>query len=149
MRYGVAPGGGGAWRARSAHVDLALGLIALAALWLTPVLNPQSISAISQITRFKASGFNPETLDLQALDRLAEAGKADRADLADLVKKSGQTLLATAFTQGTSVQNVPEAVALRNCLAKIMPLQPKTPGGKVNIAQRSFAKSFSVNAATV
>ena len=43
-----------AHRLRQGNIALALGVAAILALWLTPVLNPQAISARSQMARFEA-----------------------------------------------------------------------------------------------
>ena len=41
-------------RIRQGNIRVALGIIVLAALWLTPVLNAERISAQSQLARFEA-----------------------------------------------------------------------------------------------
>ena len=130
----------GAWRARvrQANIYLALGLIASAALWLTPLLNPQGISAQSHIARFTASGFQPDTLDLFALNRWGEAGKTALANQAALAKEPGQTKLATALAQSSAMSGALDAAALRISLAKIMPLQPNTPAA-IAARDRVFA----------
>lgn len=54
-------------RIRRANIRLALALIALAALWLTPVLNAERLSVRSQIARFEAGKTPADALDLWAL----------------------------------------------------------------------------------
>lgn len=130
----------GAWRARmrQANIYLALGLIASAALWLTPLLNPQRISAQSHIDRFTKSGFQPNYLDSYALSRWGEAGKTALADLADLATRPGQDQLAAVLLQSKTLSGAPDAAALRISLAKIMPLQPQSPAA-IAARDRVFA----------
>lgn len=54
-------------RIRRANIRLALALIALAVLWLTPVLDAERLSVRSQIVRFEAGKTPAEALDLWAL----------------------------------------------------------------------------------
>lgn len=130
----------GAWRARvrQANIYLALGLIASAALWLTPLLNPQRISAQSHIDRFTKSGFQPNYLDYYALSRWGEAGKTALADLADLATRPGQDQLAAVLLQSKTLSGAPDVAALRISLAKIMPLQPQSPAA-IAARDRVFA----------
>lgn len=55
-----------AWQAaiRRANVVMALATLAIAALWLTPVLNAERLSAHSQLARFEAGKLDAEALDL-------------------------------------------------------------------------------------
>ena len=119
----------GAWRdqVRRANLHLALGIIATSALWLTPVLSPQAISAQSQISLFKASGMKQNALDLYALQQWGVAGKSALAQLTELAKTPGQEALAAALKEQITPSGPPDAEALRLSLANIMPLQPKTP----------------------
>jgi hypothetical protein len=95
LAYGLAYAGavlrGAAWQRhiRQANIWLALMLIATAALWLSPVLNAERISANSQIARYERGEVDATALDLwtlghdwgragtKALDRLR--GEADEA----------------------------------------------------------------------
>ncbi len=61
-------------RIRGANMIIALGVIVLAALWLSPVLDAQRISANSQLARFEAGKVSAEDLDLWALS--GEMGRA-------------------------------------------------------------------------
>lgn len=73
---------GWARRIRAANVVLALVVMAAAAAWLTPLINPQRLSTNSQIARFAAGKVDAETLDLWSIGR--EWGRAGRAGLARL-----------------------------------------------------------------
>lgn len=127
LSYAVAVLRGG-WRAhvRQANIYLALGLIGSAALWLTPVLNPQAIATASQIARFSESDSKPEMLDIPALNRWGKAGQLALAGLEVVAKEPGQTALAAALAQGADATDMPDAATLRAYLAKKMPLQPDT-----------------------
>lgn len=73
LAYGIAyaiavlPGRGWGARIRRANIGLALAMIALAALWLTPVLNAERLSVRSQIARFEAGKTELDDLDLWSL----------------------------------------------------------------------------------
>ncbi len=84
LAYALAVLRGPGWRAhiRRANIWMALGMIALAALWLSPVLNAERISTNSQIARFEAGKVAPGALDLWAIGR--EWGRAGQAGLARL-----------------------------------------------------------------
>lgn len=64
-------------RIRRANIYLALALILVAGLWLTPVINPQKLSTANQIARLDAGKISAEEFDLWALGR--EWGKAGAA----------------------------------------------------------------------
>ena len=73
LAYGVAYGAsalrGAGWQRhiRQANVWLALMLIAIAALWLSPVLNAERISTEAQIARYEAGAIDGDALDLWTL----------------------------------------------------------------------------------
>ncbi|WP_172293453.1 DUF4153 domain-containing protein [Pseudoruegeria sp. HB172150] len=69
-------------RIRQANIVMALITIALAALWLTPILNAERISARNQMARFDAGKVAAEDLDLWFLGR--EIGVAGEAAIAEL-----------------------------------------------------------------
>src|SRR3990167_2848352 len=75
LSYALAVLRGAGWmgRIRRANVGMALGLIGLAALWLTPALNADRISAQSQYARFISSG-DAAVLDLWQLRQWGKAG---------------------------------------------------------------------------
>ena len=63
-------------RIRGANMYIALGVIALSALWLSPVLDAQRISAMHQLARFEGGKVSAEDLDLWALrDEMGRAGE--------------------------------------------------------------------------
>ena len=87
LAYGVAYGLAAlrvdwAARIRRANVTLALGLVALAALWLSPVLNPERIATQSQMSRFSAAKLSVEDLPLWELKH--DWGRAGQIALARL-----------------------------------------------------------------
>lgn len=71
--YGLAYAGavvlGADWQARirRANVTLALGLVALAALWLTPILNAERMAVRSQMARLETGKIPPADVDLWTL----------------------------------------------------------------------------------
>ena len=84
LTYALSVLRGPGWRAhiRRANIWMALGMIALAALWLSPVLNAERISTRSQIARFEAGKVAPGALDLWAIAH--DWGRAGQAGLARL-----------------------------------------------------------------
>lgn len=112
-------------RVRTANIWLALVLIGSAALWLTPLLHPEALSARSQLARFEAGGRNPDDLDLYALSHWGRAGAAARATLEDIALQPGQEALA-ARLKGDAPEATSDAATLRSSLQAILPLQPAT-----------------------
>ncbi len=87
--YGVLALLGGDWmaRIRTGNVYLAIALVVISALWLTPLLNPQRLSANNQVARFEAGKTAIDALDLWALDH--EWGVAGQAAM-QRIKVLGQ-----------------------------------------------------------
>lgn len=89
-------GGGTGWmgRIRSANVTMALVIVGLAVLWQTPVLNPERISANSQVARYVRGTVGPEGLDLWRMrSAWGHAGAAALADLQRLADQAGDLAL--------------------------------------------------------
>lgn len=93
--YAVAVIRGADWRGhvRQGNIGMALVVMALSALWLSPLLNAERIAAASQLARY-ADGRTPEgQLDLFALDRWGRAGAAALAELRALAATPGHEAL--------------------------------------------------------
>ncbi|MBT8409751.1 MAG: DUF4153 domain-containing protein, partial [Alphaproteobacteria bacterium] len=76
----------GAWSQRIRQINVAMALItvAIAALWLTPLLNPERISSNHQIARFERGEITAEALDLWTIrNDWGRAGTAAIARLSD------------------------------------------------------------------
>lgn len=125
---------GAGWRGwvRRGNLGMALAVMAAAALWLTPVLNAEAISARSQLARLEAGQVKPADLDLAALERWGRAGARALERLETLALEPGQEVLAermAARTQeraesGDPVVIAQEAEALLADLRAVMPVQP-------------------------
>jgi hypothetical protein len=116
-------------RVRSGNLGMALVVLALAALSLTPVLNAEAISARSQMARFAAGEVTVAALDLAALSRWGHAGGAALAALEEQAALPGQEVLAAMLAQNKASRLLPqqaEPEALRVQLANIIPLRPAT-----------------------
>ncbi|MBV1867392.1 MAG: DUF4153 domain-containing protein [Marinosulfonomonas sp.] len=72
---------------RKANITMALAMVGVAALWLTPLLNPQRISTASQMARFQDGQIAASDLDLWEIGR--EWGKPGKAALAVLAAYGG------------------------------------------------------------
>lgn len=121
---------GGPWmeRIRQVNIRVALGIIALAALWLTPVLNAERISAQSQLSRFMAGTTPVETLDTWALRSWGKPGAEVIATLEALAAEPGQEGLAQVLAGGPTAV-APDREALAADLVEAMPVQPRTATG--------------------
>jgi hypothetical protein len=134
VAYGLVYAGsvlrGGAWmeRIRQGNIRMALGILALAALWLTPVLNAERISAQSQLARFEAGTTPVEALDIYALRSWGKPGAVVIAVLEARAKEPGQEALAKLLS-GATVAGVPDKAALAASVAEAMPVQPATATG--------------------
>ncbi|MCV2881399.1 DUF4153 domain-containing protein [Actibacterium sp. XHP0104] len=74
-------------RIRAANTWMALVLVAVAVLWLSPVMNPERIATNSQIARYEAGKVSAEDIDLWSIGR--EWGRAGEAGLDRLAALEG------------------------------------------------------------
>jgi hypothetical protein len=128
--YAVAVLRGPGWmaRIRQGNFWMALAIIAVAALWLTPLLNAERISAQSQLARYVAGKTPAIELDTWALGRWGKPGEAALAELRQLAEQPGQEELAARLKGDPYPADVAEE-ALAEELAALMPLQPPTATG--------------------
>lgn len=126
--YAVSVLRGGAWmeRIRQGNIRVALGILVVAALWLTPILNAERISAASQLARIEAEGV--EALDIGALETWGKPGAAVLEDLKARSLEPGQEALAAALT-GQITEGTDNALALAAKLAAVLPVQPASATG--------------------
>jgi Domain of unknown function (DUF4153) len=128
--YATAVLRGGAWmeRIRQGNILMALAVIALAALWLTPVLNAERISAQSQLARFEAGKTPVGALDISALQSWGKPGDEVMAILEAKAKEPGQEALAALLAGDLPTSGV-DREALTKALLTAMPVQPATATG--------------------
>ncbi len=129
--YAVSVVRGGGWmeRIRQGNLWIALGIVAVAALWLTPVLNAERISARDQLARLEAGTVLPEALDIGVIRGWGKPGAEAIAELEARAKEPGQEALA-AVLSGQSVGGpVVDRVALIAEVVAAMPVQPATATG--------------------
>lgn len=116
------------WRARlrSGNRVMALSIIGVAALSLTPLFDAESISARSQLARFEAGAVGVDNLDLAALAQWGHAGAAAIAALETKAAQPGQEALAARLQDRAAWSLPPQAEpdALRAELRGLMPLSP-------------------------
>lgn len=127
LLYALAVLRGAGWmaRIRRANVAMALLLLAVAALWLTPVLNPERISAASQLARFESGKVSAAELDIHAVESWGRAGAAAMARLNELAKAGDGALAARLAGTETPPAEAPADLAkLRADLTLDMPVQP-------------------------
>lgn len=130
LLYSLAVLRGAGWmrRVRQANVGMALVVIAIAALWLTPVLNAEAISARDQLTRFEAGQTEIDDLDVAALQSWGKPGAKALAALAARAQGPGQEALAARLA-GSDPTEAPVLADLVAELAALIVLQPPTAGG--------------------
>jgi hypothetical protein len=125
LAYALAVLRGPGWqeRIRRGNIHLALAALAVAALWLTPILNAEAIAARSQLARYDAGKTAVADLDIWALERWGKPGAAVLEDLRLRAEAPGQEALAArldaARTGGPEVA-APDA----QTLAALIPVQP-------------------------
>lgn len=90
LGYALAVLRGKGWtaRVRDVNVVMALAIIVVSALWMTPVLNPLRLATNSQIARFEDGQADLDQLPIWSLQH--EWGKAGQAGLARLAGQSGR-----------------------------------------------------------
>lgn len=134
LAYGLVYAGavlrGGAWmeRIRQGNIRMALAIVALAALWLTPVLNAERISARDQLARFDAGTTPLKALDLRALRSWGKPGAEVVELLEARAREPGQQALA-AHIKGAAVAREVDRGALVADLVAVMPVQPASATG--------------------
>ena len=114
---------GSAWQLwqRRANLVMALSAIALAALLLTPVLNPERIATASQLARLERGQVSAETLDLRAL---SEWGRPGAEAVAALRLRKEDVALQAALARLDGAPDPVLEAPRRAELAAILPLRP-------------------------
>ncbi|MBD1202871.1 MAG: DUF4153 domain-containing protein [Rhodobacteraceae bacterium] len=126
----VLRGAGWAMRLRRANRALPPLVVLLAALWLTPLINAEAISARSQMARYDGGAVPAQDLDLAALERWGKSGQAALARLAELAAAPEHAALAqrlaarAAGGEAGALVMAEDAEALLSDLRAVMPLQP-------------------------
>ena len=116
-------------RVRQSNTWMAIAGVMAAALWLTPVLNAERISANALVSRYQTGATALADLDAGQLGDWGIAGAAARSRLDDLAKEPGQEALAAALNVATTdyaanIDADPTKVMAE--LTAILPLQPAT-----------------------
>ena len=126
--YAVSVLRGAGWmeRIRQGNIRIALGVLALAALWLTPVLNAERISAASQLARYEAEG--AQALDPSAMRSWGKPGAEVLAVLEAKATEPGQEELA-AVLAGETTGQADNGPALLAELTVLLPVQPTSATG--------------------
>lgn len=115
-------------RIRQGNLVMVLVGIGLAALWLTPVLNAERISADNQLARFLDGRLTADALDPYAIGKWGKPGELVLDKFAALAKEPGQEALARRLA-GETTELMPDRAALVADLAAVLALQPATATG--------------------
>lgn len=116
-------------RIRLANVAMALVLLAMAALRLTPVLDGERISARSQLARFEAGQTSVADLDLVALSLWGVAGDAARARLEAIAGETGNAELLARLAEDPAMPKPSGARDRKAILAELAEEMPVQPAG--------------------
>lgn len=114
---------GGGWQARirRANLTMALIVIALAALLLTPAVNPERLSVASQVARLDRGEVSAEGLDLKAISRWGRPGEAA---IAALRARKDDASLRAALARFDGTPDPALEAQRRAELAQMVPLRP-------------------------
>jgi hypothetical protein len=112
-------------RIRAANIWLALAMMALAALWLS-VLNPEAISAASQMARINDGRTKVEVIDLHAFSEWGRAGQSALDQLHEMAKTNPALANRLAAGDTPEVPALPDTTVAAQALAAALPLQPDT-----------------------
>jgi Domain of unknown function (DUF4153) len=131
----VARGKGWGARVRNVNVGMALVIIAVSVLWLTPVLNPFAIATNNQIARYESGAGDLDQLPLWRMEH--DWGKAGQAGLIYLEQAEGRDDQAELLIRIASARrernNYKYQLTLEDretpqnlaTLAQTMPIRPK------------------------
>ena len=114
---------GGAWPRwqRRANLIMALVAIALSALLLTPVLNPERIATASQMARLERGEISPEAFDFNVL---TQWGRPGAEAMAALRQRRDDPALQAALARFDGTPDPAQEAKRRESLAAILPLRP-------------------------
>lgn len=124
--YAVSVLRGADWmeRIRQGNIRMALAIIGVAALWLTPILNAEAIAARDQLARFDSGRTALADLDIGALRGWGRPGAAVLEALAVRADQPGQEALADRLA-GRDDPGAAERASAAAALADRMPVQPE------------------------
>jgi Domain of unknown function (DUF4153) len=126
LAYLVAILRGRGWmeRIRQANIAMALILMGLAVVWLTPVLNPERIATGSQMARIAGGRTDLAQLDVTMFNQWGRAGAAARAQLAEMAKTDPVLAKRLAEPGAAAPPPEPDVASLRETLQTSLPVQP-------------------------
>lgn len=137
LAYGASALSNTGWRARIrlANTVMAVLVVVVSLLWLTPVLNAERISTRSHVLRFKAGKIGVEDLDLWSLGHeWGNPGLAALANMRKISQHEQQAPLAARLAQYDKAKNrwdfsktqkQSDAVSRAETLGDILPVRPE------------------------
>ena len=128
--YALAVLRGAGWmgRIRRGNTFMALSIILVSALWLTPLFNAERLSAQNQLSRY-AAGLTPVAdLDIRALGAWGRPGAVVLASLAERAKEPAEAALAERLA-GDPDPGDRVTMAAVKVLVAMIPVQPPTATG--------------------
>ncbi|MCX7289257.1 MAG: DUF4153 domain-containing protein [Rhodobacterales bacterium] len=130
LTYAAAVLRGAGWmeRIRQGNLQMALAVILLAALWLTPILNAERISANDQLRRYDDGRTPLADLDIRAFGQWGRPGAAVLATLDERARSPGQEALADRLA-GRDIPAAASDPATLSALVTVLALQPPGASG--------------------
>lgn len=137
--YAVAVLRGAGWRARirRANLAMALAVMGVCALTLSPLLNAERIASADQVARLEDGRLPPEAVDVLALRSWGRAGAETLAALEARARTPGQEVLAARLADPFAQVVVP-LEPLRAALRAVLPVQPETAGAMRDVLLAGF-----------
>jgi len=146
LGYGISVLAGAHWRdhIRTANTSLALAVIALSGLWLTPVLNAERIAANDQFARFQSGKTDIANLDLwlwthewgkageSALSRLKLIkDHAEQAELDDKLQRLAEATSKGGLRRDEAANTKENRIAGLKDLLPVLPMGSQAPEGLI------------------
>lgn len=137
-------------RIRTGNIYMSFGIIGLAALWLSPLINPQRISTNNQIARFGAGKIDVEQLALWKIGR--EWGSAGKAGIERLKAMEGHKDYAALQESIARMQAATSSYGFRRdvqeldadiVIAEILSVMPILPAENPNA--KAVLQSLNIN----
>lgn len=121
--WAVLRGKGWQGRIRQGNIVMALAIILASALWLSPLLNAERLSAQNHLARFDAGLTPVADLDPRALENWGRPGAAVLEELNRRAKDPAQAALAARLAGETDPEGLTAAATLQ-ALVAVLPVQP-------------------------
>lgn len=160
LAYLLALATGRRWRAqvRRANVGMAVAVLGLAAVWLTPLISPEALAVRSQLARFAARQMTVQALPLWQMGH--DWGRPGLAGVADLrAQAAGNAALTVRLDRLASADGrweferqdtfaAPERIAQLRAAVRLLPAGAELPEGLIEAVLQQTARTVASDCAT-